>query len=89
MDECSVVALECTPDRNLLLMNSSASKMKRSILCTSVFVCFLLLLFVFCLGGKCLFCEGGKYLFMRGGQEKQEYSTFSFSSKLSFSSKHL
>ena len=26
-----MVALECTPDRNLLLMNSSASKMKRSI----------------------------------------------------------
>ena len=29
-----MVALECTPDRNLLLMNSSASKMKRSIACT-------------------------------------------------------
>ena len=31
MDECSVVAMECTPDRDLLLIQIPVAKMKRSI----------------------------------------------------------
>ena len=31
MDECSVVAMECTPDRDLLLFQIPVAKMKRSI----------------------------------------------------------
>ena len=30
MDECSVVAMECTPDRDLLLIQIPVAKMKRS-----------------------------------------------------------
>ena len=39
MDECSVVAMECTPDRDLLLIQIPVAKMKRSITVHKTMLC--------------------------------------------------